>query len=108
MLAVVQTWGFLICSYLRNWSHQSTDFADVDSEGIRNLEETLFQESSSTVRNHTITLHFSETQTTISGTTFDGLARHDLNWASGTRVNLVVHHVAQTLVVCRTEEDLRS
>src|SRR5688572_6714575 len=58
--------------------------------------------------NHTITFHFSETQTTISGTTFYGLPGHDLNRTAGSGVNLVVHHVTETLVVCWSEKHLRT
>src|SRR6478735_5512733 len=91
---------------LRNWCHESTNLADVDTESIRHLKQTLLQESSGTVSDHTITFHFSESETTITSTTLDRLSGHDLNWTTSTSVNLVVHHVTKTLVVGRSEEHL--
>lgn len=93
---------------LRNRSHESTDLADVDPEGVRNLEQTLLEEGSSTMGNHAITFHLSETETTITSTTLDGLARHNLDRTARPSVNLVVYHMAETLVVSGSEEDLRA
>jgi hypothetical protein len=78
----------------------------VDSEGIRNFKQTLLEEGGCSVGNHTITFHFSESQTTISGTTFDGLSSHDLNGTTSSGVDLVVHHVTESLVVRWSEEYL--
>jgi hypothetical protein len=58
------------------------------------------------VRDHAIALHLSETQTTVAGTTFDGLTGKDLQGTAGTGVDFVVDHVAETLVVGWSEEDL--
>lgn len=91
---------------VRDGGHESADFADVNPESIRDLKETLLEERGGSVSNHAITLHLSESETTISRTTFDGLPRHDLHRPTGASVDLVVHHVAQTLVVCRPKEDL--
>ena len=92
--------------YIRNRRHESTNLANVDSVGIRHLKQTLLQKGRRTVRNHTITLHFTEPQTTVAGTTLDGLPRHDLHRTARTRMDLVVDHVAQALVVRGTKEDL--
>ena len=86
--------------------HQAADFADVDSECVAHVEQALFEERGSAVRDHAIALHFSESQPTISRTTFDWLAGEDLQWSARTGVDFVVDHVSQTLVVCRTQEDL--
>ena len=56
--------------------------------------------------NHTITFHFTEPETTISGTTLDWLSGHDLDRPTGAGMDLVVHHVPQTLVVGWPEEHL--
>jgi hypothetical protein len=58
------------------------------------------------MRDHAITFHFSETETTISGPTFDRLPCQDLNWSPGSGMDLVVDHVAETLIVRRAQEDL--
>lgn len=56
--------------------------------------------------NHTITFHLSETQTTISCPTLHWLSCQDLHRTSCSGVDLIIHHVPQTLVICRTQEDL--
>lgn len=45
---------------LRNRRHQSANLANVHAERVGNLKETLLQEGRRSVRNHTITLHFSD------------------------------------------------
>lgn len=59
------------------------------------------------MRNHTIALHLSEPQTTVTTTTLDRLTREDLYRPTGTRVDLVVHHMLETLIVSWAEVDLR-
>lgn len=63
---------------LRDRAHQATDVADVDCVRIRYCEKTFLQECGSTMSNHAITFHFTETQSTIPSTTFDRLARENL------------------------------
>jgi hypothetical protein len=58
---------------LRNGSHQTANLANVDTESIRNVKQSLLQESRGTVSDHTIALHLSETQTTITCSTFHRL-----------------------------------
>src|ERR1700712_4754917 len=53
-----QTFGY---GNLRNRSHKPTDVTHMDSKSIRNLEQPLLQERGRSVRDHTITFHFSET-----------------------------------------------
>ncbi|KAH0356971.1 hypothetical protein KCU81_g743, partial [Aureobasidium melanogenum] len=71
------------------WSHQTTDLADVNTESIRNIKQSLLQESRGTVSDHTIALHLSETETTVTCSTFDRLTSQDLGRTTGTSVNLV-------------------
>ena len=86
--------------------HETANLADVHAESVRNVEETLLEEGGGTVRDHAITFHLSETETTVTSTTFDRLTGQDLKRATGTGVDLVVDHVAETLVVGWAEEDL--
>src|ERR1700692_1958274 len=75
--------------------------------GITSLKQALFQEASNTMRNHTITFHLSETETSITATTLHRLSRQDLHRTSCARMDLVVHHMFETLVVRGAEINLR-
>lgn len=112
--------------------HQTTQITHVDLVRIRSLKQTFSQELSRSVGDLTVTLHLAEAQTAVSegGTgrqvrhgwtdgrtgrrvwpspraALHGLPVEDLDGASGPGVDLVVHHVLQTLVVGWTDEDLR-
>jgi hypothetical protein len=78
----------------------------MDSKRIADIEQPLLQETRRPMSNHAITFHLPETKATISRTTLHRLASQDLRWAAGASVDLVVNHMAQTLVVSRAEEDL--
>jgi hypothetical protein len=54
-----------------------------------------------------VALHLSESKTTLARTTLQRLSREHGERAARPRVNLVVDHVLEALVVRRTEEDLR-
>lgn len=58
------------------------------------------------MRNLTVPFHLPETQASVSRPTLHGLPDEDLKGASGPRVDLVVHHVLQSLVVSGPQEDL--
>ena len=51
------------------------------------------------MRNHTVTLHLTKAQTTVTRTTLDRLASENLYWTTSTTVDFVIHHVLQALVV---------
>ena len=51
-------------------------------------------------------LHLSETKTAVPGPTLHRLPHQDLDWAPGSGMDLVVHHMLETLVIGRTQEDL--
>ena len=53
-----------------------------------------------------IPLHFSEAQATISGSTFYRLPCQHGHWAPSSRMNLVIHHVLEALIVGWVQEDL--
>ena len=86
---------------------QAAEVAHVYAVRIGDLEQPLPQELRSAVRNLTISLHLSETETAVPGSALHGLSHQNLNGASGSRVNFVVHHVLEALVVGGAQEDLR-
>ena len=53
---------------------------------------------------HTIPFHLSETKTAVTTTALHRLSRQDLHGSSGARVDLVVHHVLETLILVRRTE----
>jgi len=57
------------------------------------------------MRNHAVTFHFSESETTISRSTFSWLSCEDLNWTSSSWVHFVTDHVLKTLVISGAQED---
>jgi hypothetical protein len=57
------------------------------------------------MRYHTITFHLTETQATITTTAFSWLSSQNLSWTSTSRMNLILDHVLQSLVVSWTKED---
>lgn len=58
------------------------------------------------MRDHAVTLHLSESETSVSASTLGRLLVQVLEFSSGSGVDLVVDHVTQSLVVGRTDEDL--
>jgi hypothetical protein len=52
------------------FTEETTDRTDVDTVMIGDIEQSFFEETSTSMRDHAITLHFSKTKTTVSGTTF--------------------------------------
>ena len=77
-------------------------------ERVTDVKQSLLQETARPMRNHAISLHFAESKTTVSSSTFDRLTSKDLCRASRSRVNLVIDHVSQPLIVCWTKEYLRN
>ena len=55
----------------------------------------------------TITFHLSETETAVTRSTFHRLSVENLNGAPSSTVYFVVHHMLQSLVIGRPQEDLR-
>ena len=51
-------------------------------------------------------LHFTESEATVPGSTLHGLSDQNLHRASGPAVNFVVHHMLETLVVGGAQENL--
>ena len=59
------------------------------------------------VRYDGVAFHLAKAQAAAAGAALHGLARQDLDGAARARVNLVLHHVAQLLVVSGTDKDAR-
>jgi len=57
------------------------------------------------VRDHTVTLHLAEAETTVARTTFGRLSSQDLCRAPASRVDFIRHHMLQSLVEGWPEED---
>ena len=72
---------------------------------VRHIEEALFEEARGAMRDHAVTLHLSESETAVSGTTFRRLSRQDLSRTSASRMNLVTHHMLEALIVGGIQED---
>lgn len=73
---------------------------------IGHLEQAFTQELRRSMGNLTITFHFAETKSTIAGPSLHRLADQNLDGTTSSRMDLVVHHMLETLIVGRTEEDL--
>ena len=53
-----------------------------------------------------IALHLSEAQPSFSSSPFHRLPSQDLDWTTPSGMDFVVHHMLQTLVVGRVQENL--
>jgi len=78
--------------------------ANVRHVPVRLREELLAHHIRRAVCDHAIALHLPETQPAIPRTPFHGLSVEHLRRAARSRVDLVVHHVLEPLVVSRPEE----
>lgn len=130
-LVAAATTLICVCSRVGN-GHQSAQVTHVNLIRIWRLEQTFSQELSRSVSNLTVTLHLAKPKTTITGkqtgesdrqvvdrstgcqtdrshspgSSLHWLPVEDLDGTTGPGVDLVVHHVFQTLVIGRTDEDL--
>ena len=87
------------------FAEETALLADVDTVAVRYIEETFFKESGRAVRNHAVTFHLSESQTTVTSSSFSWLASEDLGRAAASRVDLVADHMLEPLVIGGVEED---
>ena len=77
----------------------------MDPVAIRHIKEPLFQESGGTMRDHTVSFHFTESKSTVTCSAFRRLSCQNLGGTAPPRMDLVSHHVFQSLVIGRIEED---
>ena len=88
-------------------SDQTAQVANVRTVRVGLVKETFLEELRGAVGDDTIALHLTETQASLARTTLYGLAREHLQGAASTRVDLVVDHVLEALVVRGTDKDER-
>jgi len=73
---------------------------------IRAAKEAILEEKGGAVRHQGITLHLSEANTTTLTSTLHGLPCDRVDRPSAAHLPLIRDHVAQSLVVDNTEEDV--
>eukprot|EP00123_Amoebidium_parasiticum_P018025 comp24071_c0_seq1/m.43308 comp24071_c0_seq1/g.43308 ORF comp24071_c0_seq1/g.43308 comp24071_c0_seq1/m.43308 type:complete len:370 (+) comp24071_c0_seq1:731-1840(+) len=86
--------------------NETTQVAHVHTVLVTAQEHALLEEVGRTVGDHAIALHLTEAQTTLTRTTLGRLTGQVLCGAACSRVDLVVHHVLQALVVRQGQEHL--
>lgn len=68
--------------------------------------KTLLEELGGAVRDHAITFHLSEPKAAVTGSALHWLSCEYLHWTSCARMDLVVDHMLQPLIVRRANEKL--
>mmetsp|Transcript_16479 Transcript_16479/g.64296 ORF Transcript_16479/g.64296 Transcript_16479/m.64296 type:complete len:1268 (+) Transcript_16479:614-4417(+) len=86
---------------------EATVVADVDAVGVGLREEALLEELRGAVGDDAIALHLSEAEAAVARPALHGLAREVLQGAARARVDLVVHHVLEALIVGGPDEEVR-
>ena len=89
--------------FLQMWTLYISETSQ--SLSFKNLEAPRVNDQY-TMGDHAITLHLSESQASISASTFSRLLVQILKFSSSSGMNLVVDHMSQSLVVSRSDEDL--
>jgi hypothetical protein len=79
--------------------------ADMHAVAVRDVEESLLQEPGRPVRDHAVALHLTESKATVTSSSLSRLSCQNLSGTSTSRVDFVAHHMLQTLIVGRTQED---
>jgi hypothetical protein len=88
------------------FTEETAHTAHVDCVMIRHVKQPFLQEASTSMRDHAVTLHLSETESTVTRTTFSRLSGQDLSGSSATSVDLIGNHMLQPLVIGGTKENL--
>ena len=76
----------------------------MDPVCITLVKKPFFQEVGSTMGNHAVSLHLPKSETTITGSPLSRLPCKNLYRAAPTRMDLVINHVLQSLVVSWSQE----
>lgn len=95
-----------VIPHIRN-RNQPTEITNMNPVRIGHLEQALPQKLRRPMRYLTIALHLPKTQSTIPGTPLHRLSHQNLQGATRPRMDLIVHHVLQALIVRGAQEDLR-
>ena len=61
---------------------EAAGLADVHAVAITNLEQAFLEETSSSMGDHAVTFHFSESESTVSRSSLSWLSCEDLDWAT--------------------------
>ena len=72
---------------------------------VRDIEESFFKEARGAMGNHAVSLHLAKSEASVASTSRRGLSGEDLSGTSATRVNFILHHVLEALVVRRAQKD---
>lgn len=72
---------------------------------ITHIVQTLLQEPWTSVTNHAVSFHFTESKSTVAWPTFSWLPCQNCSFTSWSRVNFIAHHVLKSLVISWTQED---
>lgn len=83
------------------YTHEAADFTKVDFVQVTHIKESLFKESSCSMRDHAVTFHLTKAKTAISRSAFSRLASENLSGASTSRVDLIIDHMLESLIVGR-------
>mmetsp|Transcript_28574 Transcript_28574/g.54587 ORF Transcript_28574/g.54587 Transcript_28574/m.54587 type:complete len:354 (-) Transcript_28574:2764-3825(-) len=89
-------------------SNEPTQLANVNPVGIRVVKQAFLEEVRGAVRNHAVPLHLPESQPAVARAALHGLPSENLHGPARARVDLVVHHVLEPLVVGGPQENLAS
>lgn len=84
----------------------AASFANKNSVEIRDLKKPFSEELCSPMGDHTVSFHFPKPQPAVSWPSLCGLLIEILEFPSWTGMDLVSHHVLESLVVSRTEKYL--
>ena len=72
---------------------------------VTDVEKAFFEEPGCSMRDHAVTLHFAESETTVTPTALCRLSSQDLSGSTATRMHFVLDHMLQALVIGRPKED---
>mmetsp|Transcript_50733 Transcript_50733/g.108636 ORF Transcript_50733/g.108636 Transcript_50733/m.108636 type:complete len:367 (+) Transcript_50733:85-1185(+) len=86
---------------------QPTSIAQMDTVGVTHVHKSLLEELRGTVAQHAITFHLTEAQPSHLGSALHGLPHQHGHRPSCSRMDLILDHVLQPLVVGGGHENLR-
>lgn len=72
-----------------SFADETANVTDEDTVLVRYIHGSFLEESGSSMRDHAVALHFTETKASISGSTLSRLSRHNLNRASSSRMHFI-------------------
>lgn len=83
------------------YTHEAAHFTEVDFVQVTHIKESLLEESSCSMRDHAVTFHLTKAKTSVSGSAFSRLASKNLCGASTSRMDLIIDHMLESLIVGR-------